>query len=105
MDVFTALALSDYLKTVLLVDNVEQFGQPILIKTSIKENISQIETLSGKAKRDTQNIALELVKDMQAATHYPPIIKAVSDAIELTAAINYLITNISLKEQDAGGSK
>src|SRR5208283_1584799 len=28
MDVFTALSLSDYLKTVLLADNVEQFGQP-----------------------------------------------------------------------------
>lgn len=105
MDVFTTLSISDYLKTVLLVDNVEQFGQPVLIKTKSKEIISQIETLSGKAKRDTQNIALELVKDMQVATHYPPIIKTVSDATELTAEINYLIANISLKQQDAGGSK
>ena len=105
MDVFTALSLSDYLKAVLLVDNVEQFSQPILIKSKSKEYISQIEAFSGKAKRDTQNIALELVKDMQAVTHYPPIIKVVSDATELTAAIDYLIANISLKQQGASDSK
>lgn len=105
MDVFAALSLSGYLKTVLLVDNVEQFGQPILIKTKSKEYMSQIEIFSGKAKRDAQNIALELVKDMQVATHYPPTIKVVSDTAELIAAIDYLIANISLRQQEAGGSK
>jgi intracellular multiplication protein IcmO len=103
MDVFAALYLSDYLKDVLLADNVEQFGQPVLIRAATKGQMAQIETVLGKAKRSTHTIASELVKDMQAATHYPPEALALSDADELTKAVNYLIANIALKQQTETG--
>lgn len=104
IDVFTKLSLSNYLKDILLADNVEQFSQPVLIRTSTREQISKIETIFGKAKRSTQAIASELIKDMQAATHYPPTIQQAGfDAAELTKAVNYLIANIALKQQMAAG--
>ncbi len=101
MDVFTTLSLSEYLKNILLADNIEQFGKPILIKASTRGQVSQVETALGKAKRNTQTIASELIKDMQAATHYPPTILAVSNAAELTKAVDYLIANIALKQNEA----
>jgi intracellular multiplication protein IcmO len=100
IDVFAALRLSDQLQNILLVDNVEQFSQPILIKISTKENVSHVETLLGKAKRNAQNIATEIIKDMQAATYYPPALEKTITATELTDATNYLIDNIVLKQNE-----
>ncbi|CAL7959956.1 intracellular multiplication protein IcmO [Gammaproteobacteria bacterium] len=103
MDVFATLSPSDYLKNILLADNIEQFSQPVLIKASTRGQMSQIENILGRAKRNTQTIASELIKDMQAATHYPPAVLAVSDATELTKTIDYLIANIALKQRAATG--
>lgn len=99
LDVFAPLSISDYLKNVILTDNIEQFSQPILIKKVVKEQISIIETILGKAKRNTQNIAAELLKDMQTATHYPPEVETNSDAAQLATMINNVINDISLKQQ------
>lgn len=98
MNVFSELHISDYLKGVLLLDNIEQFSQSILGATATKEKISHIEKLACSGEKNIRNIALELVKDMQVATHYPPGVQAF-DVAELASAADELIANIILKQQ------
>lgn len=96
-DIFNGLILSDYLKNIISVDNIEQFSQPILIGTSTIERILAVEAIMGKSKRNAQNIAVELIKDMRSATHYPPAIKTTMDVAEITNMIDFLTTNLPLK--------
>jgi hypothetical protein len=103
MDVFTELHLSDYLKSVLSVDDLEKFSQPILHKTSLREKMLRIENLFNEAARDTQNTASEIINDIQTATFYPPTVETIYDVAELVEATNYLSDNITLKQQEITG--
>jgi len=76
------------------------FSTLLLAKAALREQISGVEAYFGKAKRNTQNTASELLKDIQLATHYPPEVKKVSSVIELVEMIDYIISNIALKTDE-----
>ena len=99
IDIFSALVMSDYLKNIILVDNIEEFSKPILTKASIKEHISQIEEALGESKRNTKDIVLELTEDMQMATQYPPVIKEISNGTDIKNELDYLIKNLLLESK------
>ncbi|EKE01391.1 MAG: IcmO, partial [uncultured bacterium] len=100
IDIFAVLQLSDYLKNIVLADNIEQFSQPLLVKNSTRDSITRIEHILGKARRDTRGIASDLIKDMQAATNYPPVVEKASGSNELVDVVDSLIASIVLKNKD-----
>ena len=94
LDVFNKLNITDYLKKVLLADNMEEFSRPILIRSSTLEQMQQIESVFSKDKKSVQESSLELINDMHAATHYPPIVKDVPNVTRLVQAVKVLIESI-----------
>jgi len=69
LDVFSSLQVSDYLKSVLVVEDIEAFKQPILAKSFILEKVLYVESLY-KDKRNAAELSQELVRDMRSVTHY-----------------------------------
>lgn len=100
IDIFNRLHVSPYLSSVILAEDVESFGSPLLDRASILDQINLIERLSGKSEQYANNIAVELIKDMQSATHYPPAMEFRPEAEELTSDVNELIRNIVIKKEE-----
>lgn len=100
LNIFTPLRVNDYLKPLLLKED-EKFAAAILNPQSTKEQIGYIERLMGKSEQYSTNVASEIIKDMQSATHYPPVVEDKPTGDELAAVIGTLITNISLKKQES----
>lgn len=104
LDIFTALVINSYLKSVLLTRNVEQFSLPILALAPTRDQIAYLERLSGKSEQQGNTVATELIRDMQVVTHYPPRISSLPGVGEMVNDVNELIAHIVLKrEQKAAG--
>lgn len=56
----------------LLVQDVEQFSQPLLPINETRNYLSIIERVSGAKDKYSGTVANELIKDFQMATSYPP---------------------------------
>lgn len=80
LNIFTKIRLSDVSREVILADNLEEFGAPLLLMQPIREQIGIIERLSGKEARYANNVAAEIIKDIQQATQYPPDMYESNDA-------------------------
>jgi intracellular multiplication protein IcmO len=103
LNIFTPLRVSDYLASLLLVPD-ERFRSAILNPNSTKDQIGYIERLMGKSEQYATNVASEIIKDMQSATHYPPIVELKPTGNDLAEIIDELVTNITQKKQDAASS-
>jgi len=95
-DIFTKLVVSEYIKSILAVDDIEQFSKPILTKTEELEKILSIESSLSKDRRGAEEMSSELIKDMQASTHYPMPVKDIPEAAELVSSIKTFIDSIVL---------
>jgi len=95
-DIFTKLVVSEYIKSILVVDDIEQFSKPILTKTEELEKILSIESSLSKDRRGAEEMSSELIKDMQASTHYPMPVKDIPEAAELVSSIKTFIDSIVL---------
>jgi intracellular multiplication protein IcmO len=100
LNVFTQLHLSPYLENYLLAVDRENFSKSILSQQPTHEQISFVERLYGKTEQYAASIATELIKDMQAATHYPPEVTTKPSAPELTRLTIDLINNIVIKQRE-----
>ncbi len=96
LDIFTKLFVSDYLQSVLQVDNLEVFAAPIIVKKPFIEQAKVIENTLGNDQLRSQELVLELSKDMGVATHYPPIARSLISSIELVQHVNVIVDNIVL---------
>ncbi|MBU0743833.1 MAG: TraM recognition domain-containing protein, partial [Gammaproteobacteria bacterium] len=96
LDIFARLQVSDYLKALLLADDLEKFGQPILPKSSILEKINQVESFFGKDLNRAKEVADELIEDMHTATNYPPIVENVPSASKMVQVVKNIIEHIVL---------
>lgn len=101
LDLFSKLTISDYLRPLLQITEVENFAMPILSKAETRERSSFIIRVLGKPERDAQNIANDLIKDMETATHYPPIVTIATTPDELTVIADSLIQHIAMKKKAA----
>ena len=99
MDIFAKLHITNYLKDLVLVKDIEQFSQPILVKAVTRETISRVERVISESETNTKTIALEIIKDMEVATNYPPVVPA-CEVTELTSAVDDLVANIVLQKQE-----
>lgn len=100
LNIFTPLRVTDYLSP-LLLNNQDTFKAPILNPTNTREQIGYIERVLGKSEAYANNVASEIIKDMQSATHYPPIVDMRPSGTELANVIDGLIANITTKKEEA----
>lgn len=98
LNVFVKLNANDELRNLLLVDDVERFGAPLLMRSNTRDQVAVIERLSGKLDKHAGNIANEIIKDMQMATHYPPVVMP-TNGTELAAVTSELIERIKSERQ------
>lgn len=95
MNVFTKIRLPAGEETKLLVADVDRFGIPLLARSIVREQVQFIERLSGRVEKQAINVAAEIVKDMQIATHYPPAVSNQPSAEELADVVYQLANSIS----------
>lgn len=100
LNIFTPLRLTQYLKPLLLAKDVDKFSNPILNANTTRDQINYVERLLGKSEQYATNIAGEIIKDMQTATHYPPIVEQKPSGKELADLVDQLISGISLKKSE-----
>lgn len=94
LNVFAKLNVSDSLQSLLLADDLEKFGAPLLNRPNTREQITVIERLSGKIDKHANNVANEIIKDMRVATHYPPTVMGSAASETVTEITNDLVQRI-----------
>lgn len=100
LNIFMPLRVTDYLRPLLLKSD-DTFKASILNPGPTKDQINYVERLMGKSEQYATNVASEIIKDMQSATHYPPIVELKPSGFELAEVIDGLIATISLKKDEA----
>ncbi len=101
LNIFTKLRVTDDIRSALLIDNVDQFSEPLLERAPTRSNVLTLERISGKQDKQATNISSEIIKDMQLATFYPPTVRDSIAAPELTSQINDMIEKIVLARERA----
>jgi len=104
LDVFTKLRMNDYLQNLLQADNVDEFGKPLLDRTPGREQVAYLERLDGKTDQQATNIAQEVYKDMQTATHYPITVTEKPTGAELGQMVDDIVGHIAIKRQEKSGT-
>lgn len=89
----------------IMVADSEGFSQALLNVNTTKSKVSFIERLSGKQDKYANNIASEIIKDLQLATHYPPETVDKISVDELTGVVSGLSQAIvaAREKADSGG--
>lgn len=99
LNIFSELRMNDYLAPLLLKSD-EEFRSSILNSSKTRDQIGYIERVLGKSEQYSSNIASEIIRDMQSATHYPPVVASKPTGGELAHVIGDLISGISLKKEE-----
>lgn len=94
LDIFTKLRLNGNNRDLILTDDLVSFSEPLLMSQALREQIGVIERLTGKEARYANNIAAEIIKDMQQATHYPPEIYEQASAEDIAEVLHDVINKI-----------
>jgi intracellular multiplication protein IcmO len=94
LNVFTKMRLGVRSTDEIMTNDWELFTSPLINKLSVRERIEYIERTSGKAPRHAANITEEVVKDMQVATYYPPVITEHPGGAEISNTVDELIAHI-----------
>lgn len=100
LNIFTQLRMG-MITEPLLVSDVANFSQPLLPVNSTRSNLSIIEKISGKVDKHANNIAAEIIKDLQLATHYPPETVDQIAPADLAGIVNELIGIIQMAREKA----
>jgi len=100
INLFAPLRLSDRIHGSILAPDIEQFATPFLNPEPLREGLVVLERLSGQGDRRAKNVARDMVKDMQLATHYPPIISEFVMPSDLAAMVVDLTSHITLKKAE-----
>lgn len=78
----------------ILVKDVARFSEPLLPINETRNSVIAIERLTGEKASLAGNIANEVIKDFQTATHYPPIERDVVSHEQLSETVYLLIEKI-----------
>lgn len=100
IDVFTKLRPTEEFEKLIMTKDIITFGNPILYKSSTRNEIAALERIDGKSEQQANNIAIELVKDMETASHYPPRVKISTDIDQLVLTVNDLIGKIAMRKKE-----
>lgn len=100
LSIFNKLHLSSYLQDIMVPVDKEKFSAALLSRADIRNQLIAIGRKEGRTEQSANNIAVELVKDMQTATDYPPQIATKPASKELAKTINGLVEIITLKKRE-----
>ena len=103
LNIFMPLRVNSHLQTTLL-DKSDKFNEALLPRKTTRDQLEYLQRLCGKNSQQSTNIAMELVRDMEQGTHYPPANKgghSVSEVIDITKK---LIDGISIKKKEAAAT-
>ncbi|MFY7697392.1 MAG: TraM recognition domain-containing protein [Legionella sp.] len=78
----------------ILAKNLDDFSEPLLLINDTRNSMMNIERLTGEKDKLAASIALELIKDFQMATTYPPIERDQIGAAELSNIVDTLVNKI-----------
>jgi len=101
LSIFAKMRIPEEQKALLITDNLEAFGTPLLAKSFTREQVETLERLTGKMEKHALNISAEITKDIQLATHYPPEKTDDISTAELTNMVTELITQIQTGREKA----
>ena len=90
LDIFSQVSLSDLTKSLIPDVAFSEFASPLLQKILSHQNVSYSERLFGKTEAQAVKISTEIVRDIEVATKYPPVIKETPDVNKIVALINEL---------------
>jgi intracellular multiplication protein IcmO len=76
MNIFQKVTLNDRVKR-LTGSDFDRFSQPLITKAFLKDKVDLLERVLGRSGSQAQNIANEIIKDMQIATDYPPDVEGI----------------------------
>lgn len=100
LNIFAKLRLTDRLNSLLISDDRPKFALPLLDHGKTIDQVRSLERLLGKSDENANNIAVEIVRDMESATHYPPDIEDKPSAEELADLCDNVIMHIDLKKAE-----
>lgn len=94
LNIFTALKLDNRLKTLITVEDMASFSEPLLPREAIYQRIIAIEKVVSSSDKRSHSIANEIIKDMALVTQYPPVPSTILSETSLTETINQLIQSL-----------
>ena len=89
----------------LLASNPDEFSAPLLLPSQTRNDIGLIERLFGRQDKQANNIASEVIRDLQTATFYPPETVDQIDASELASIVMQLNQTIQAERQKVESSE
>jgi hypothetical protein len=101
LNIFTKLRISDGDRSLVNTDNFDRFSTPLLAKIKTHETLMGFERLSGKIDKYAVSIADEIIRDMETATHYPPVVRDPINSRELASTIESLSQAIIAEREKA----
>lgn len=81
----------------LLVSDIQRFSEPLLEINETRNQMMNIERLSGEKDKLAGNLSNELIKDFQIATSYPPLERDYMTVDELTNIVRTLSKDFALE--------
>jgi len=102
LNIFAGLRITEYLKP-LIVSEDPAFRAPILNRQTVREQIEYVQRLCGKTGRQSTNVAMELVGDMDRGTDYPPApLDPPVLPPQISAKLREINAAIAMKKKEAG---
>jgi len=101
INIFMPMRLSDYLEEILLVTERDLFTRPLLDYGPTQEQSAYIERVLGRSEQYATNVAAEIIRDMEMATHYPPIVLDLPSGEEMALVVNDVIDHITHKKLES----
>ena len=91
LNVFGKVQLSDLTRSMVPESQWAEFSDLLLQKLTCKKQIAFAERLLGKPEQQSGEVAGELVKDMEMATRYPPVVDISPDVPKIVEMIGELV--------------
>lgn len=101
LNIFIGLTMTEYLKP-LEVPADPEYRAAILNRKEVRDQIEYIQRLCGKSGRQSTNIAMELIGDMDRGTDYPPApLDPPVMPEHIAAKLREIIQAVTIKKKEA----
>ena len=101
LNAFVSVRVTDNVRPYFSGERYEQLCKPLLLKHQVREKIELIERLMGRKANQANNIALEMVRDIEVATDYPPVITVRLSVPELVDITQRLVTMLETQAKSS----
>ncbi len=104
LNLFSKVQLMEEAKEHMTLDELKEFGKPLLSKVAAEPPMALAERFAGKSEQKAKEVANSLIRDMEHASRYPPILKHQLPVDEVAKATNELADSFE-KMKDGGSDK